>query len=627
MNNPEIVERRASVARGSYNPETRTFTAVAATTNPVRRNTFNGPVDEVLSLDPSSVRLDRLCSGRAPMLDSHISGSISDQIGVITGARVNRGQLLVDVQLSSRSDDRMDQIHADLAGGILRNVSVGYRVHASEEATGRDGTPRIVRTDWEPVEVSLVAVPADSDSYIRGISLKGNQMNLENNLIETDEAPIVPDVPAERRTTRAMSDLHVREALRVAANNGLDAAFAQRHIDAGVGLAEFRALVLNHLADKAEATTIRSLSSDVVGGGNTLDNPDFLNRAVGDALYSRMTGKAPEGAARDLMGRSLLDLGSMLLQARGERVSWGSRERVATQILTRTQSTSDFPTLLTSAGHRVLVEAYQAAACPLRQLARRRDAVDFRAVSMVKLSEAPQLLEVKEGGEVKYGSRAEAKEGFVLKTYARIFSLSRNAIINDDLGAFSDSSAAFGRASAETEANLLAGLLTANGGDGVDIDDGSPLYGTGRLNKAAAGTVIDVANLGLARKAMRDVKGLDGVTPLNVTPAHLVVGTAKETEAEQALAALYPAHVGDVNPFNNGRLTLHVEPRLVGNAWRLFADPSALPTIVCGYLNGGDGPLMETRPGWDTLGYEFRAVLDFGCGIQDWRGSYLNPGA
>ena len=126
MSAPEIVERRAVVAQGSYDPESRTFTAVAATTSPVRRNTFAGPVNEVLSLDPASVRLGRLQSGRAPLLDSHQSGSVSDQIGVIQGARIDGGKLMVDVQLSSRDDPRMNQIRADLQDGILRNVSIGY---------------------------------------------------------------------------------------------------------------------------------------------------------------------------------------------------------------------------------------------------------------------------------------------------------------------------------------------------------------------------------------------------------------------------------------------------------------------------------------------------------------------
>jgi hypothetical protein len=621
----ETTERRANVARGSYDPDTGTFTAVAATATPVRRNAYSGPVDEVLSLDPNSVRLGRLRSGRAPLLDSHYAGSVPDQIGVITGARIDRGQLLVDVKLSDRNDNLMSQIRADLTSGILRNVSVGYRVHASEEAKGRNGTPRIVRTDWEPMEVSLVSIPADSNSYVRGASVKGNEMDPENDIIEAGEAEraettLTPAAPGRR--AHSMSDRHVREATRLAAKYGVDTTILQRHIDEGSSLDEFRGFVLNRAADQAGRTAISNHTPD----GETLDNPEFLGRSISDALYARMTGKAPEGAAREMMGRSLLDIGAMLLQARGERVTWGSREQLCSQILTRTQSTSDFPTLLVASGHRVLVEAYQAASSPLMQLARRRDAVDFRAISMVKLSEAPQLVEVKEGGEVKYGARAEAKEGFALKTYGRIFSLSRQAIINDDLGAFSDTAGAFGRSAAETEANLIAGLLTANNGAGVNLDDGNPLYTAARGNLANAGTAIDVTNLGLARKALRDVKGLDGVTPLNVVPAHLVVGTAKETEAEQILATLYPHQVSDVNPFGNKRIELHVEPRLAGNAWRLFADPAMMPTLVISYLNGAAGPMLETRPGWETLGFEFRAVLDFGCGIQDWRGSYLNPG-
>ena len=274
----------------------------------------------------------------------------------------------------------------------------------------------------------------------------------------------------------------------------------------------------------------------------------------------------------------------------------------------------------------MLLDAYRAAESPLKALAIRRNAQDFRASSLLRLSEAPRLKKVPEGGEVEYGSRAEAKEGFRIETFARIFSLSRQAIINDDLGAFTDINMAWGRAAAETEADLLAALFTANGGDGVKLDDGTAVYATARGNKAAAGAAIDVTSLGAGRQAMREVKGLDGKTPRSIVPKHLVVGPARETQAEQVLASLAAAKVADANPFA-GQLKLHMEPRLSGNAWRLFADPSATPTIVIGYLNGAEGPQLDTREGWTTLGAEFRAVLDFGCGLIDWRGTYLNSGA
>ena len=121
-------------------------------------------------------------------------------------------------------------------------------------------------------------------------------------------------------------------------------------------------------------------------------------------------------------------------------------------------------------------------------------------------------------------------------------------------------------------------------------------------------------------------KVIDGITPINATPRHLVVGPSLETTAEQFLHTISAVDSTKVNPFA-GALTLHVDPRLTDNSWRLFADPAEVATILVAYLNGADGPMVETRLGWDVLGVEVRAVLDFGCGVNDWRGSYLNPGA
>jgi hypothetical protein len=244
----------------------------------------------------------------------------------------------------------------------------------------------------------------------------------------------------------------------------------------------------------------------------------------------------------------------------------------------------------------------------------------------LKVSEAPELKKIVEGGEVTYGSRGEEKEAFSVETFARIFSLSRQAYTNDDLGAFADFLQAFGRAAAETVAKQMVALFTANSGDGVNLFDGQPLFKTTRGNKAASGAAIDVTSLGSARQALRETKGLDGVTPIGLTPRYIVVGPAKETQAEQAISQILANQVSNANPFT-GKLEVLVEPRFTGNAWRVFADPAQQAVISYAYLNGQSGPMLETREGWTTLGVEFRAVLDFGCGATDWRGAYLNPGA
>jgi hypothetical protein len=76
-----------------------------------------------------------------------------------------------------------------------------------------------------------------------------------------------------------------------------------------------------------------------------------------------------------------------------------------------------------------------------------------------------------------------------------------------------------------------------------------------------------------------------------------------------------------------GTLTVLVEPRLSGNRWSVFADPAVMHVFEFAYLASAPGPQLESRPGWDVLGMEFRVVLDFGCGAIDWRGAYTNAGA
>jgi phage major head subunit gpT-like protein len=323
------------------------------------------------------------------------------------------------------------------------------------------------------------------------------------------------------------------------------------------------------------------------------------------------------------MHRRLVDLAGELLESRGERVRMLSPDALLTRAM---HTTGDFATLLTSTGNRVLLAAFEAAPNPLKALARRTTVSDFRTKTTVKLSEWPKLLEVAEHGEIHHGSRGEAKEAYSLKTFARIFSLTRNSLINDDLNALGDFSRAAGRAAAEAEADVLTALLTANSGDGVTMEDTQPLFDTTHNNIATSGTVIDVAALAAARLAMRSQVGLDGVTKVNAVPRFLLVSPAKETEAEQVLSTLAAATVATVNPFS-GRLELLVEPRLSGNGWYVFADPAAMPVLEYAYLSSAQGPQLSTREGFEVLGLEMRCILDVGAGALDWRGAYRNPGA
>jgi hypothetical protein len=154
----------------------------------------------------------------------------------------------------------------------------------------------------------------------------------------------------------------------------------------------------------------------------------------------------------------------------------------------------------------------------------------------------------------------------------------------------------------------------------VDSDEGDPMSAAALLRQ------VEDLEPAAARLALRTVKDLDGVTPLAMTPAYLLVGPALETEAEIALTAISANSTEGVNPFG-GKLQILVEPRFAGNAWYVFASPSQQSVFSYAYLNGVCGPQLATRDGWNVLGTEYRAVIDFGCGATDWRGGFLNPGA
>lgn len=111
---------------------------------------------EVLDHSPSAVRLARLQDG-APLLKDHDRRT---QIGRIESARIEGGQLRVAARFGNSDVAKAER--ADVADGIRSKVSIGYIVHELVLAEKRENGVDVYRaTDWEPLEVSTVAIPAD----------------------------------------------------------------------------------------------------------------------------------------------------------------------------------------------------------------------------------------------------------------------------------------------------------------------------------------------------------------------------------------------------------------------------------------------------------------------------------
>lgn len=607
--------RRVPAAQATtYSPETRTVTLTASTFTDVARVGIGGTWIERLSRDPADWDFSRIDTpAGAPLLLDH-QQTTGARIGRVLSARVTPAGVVAEAQLSQSPE--AERIVRDLIDGLPYGASIGYTARYEPTDETVNGAPVRIARNIRLYEISIVPLAADAGAHVRSLTME-TVMNDEATTPAPADGAAVPAETSHGAPAGGDDAARVKLAAYFAPRLGGEFFACRAHLP----LSDLRREMLDELA-RRDALTVGHTQISVI------DNTPAVEHAARVAIAQRMGAKLSEtehAVARAFMGEhgaSVLDIGAAWLRARGERI--GPRHELAARLLTRAvpHSTSDFPALLASAANKVMIDAYEVAQSGLMQVASEMTATDFKPISMVKLGEAPKLEEVPEGGEVQHGTIAEAKEAMRVRTFARIFGISRQAIVNDDLGAFSDRARVIGRGAAETIASELAALLATGGGNGVELDDGENLYHVNHNNKQfAAG--FTVGALGSARELMRNQKGLDGVTPINAVPRYLVVAPARETAAEQLLAQLYPATTDNVNPFA-GRLTLIVEPRLgvVDTAWFwLFADPAALPVIRIAWLNGQRTPTVEVRDGWEVLGTEFRAVLDFGCGIVDHRGT------
>lgn len=111
---------------------------------------------EILDMGKQSIRDQRLKMG-APLLVGH---DTSDQVGVVEDFEVTSGRKLRVLARFGRSA-RAEEIWRDVLDGIRRNTSVGYVIHDLVLEKSEEGANTYRVTDWEPLEGSLVPVPAD----------------------------------------------------------------------------------------------------------------------------------------------------------------------------------------------------------------------------------------------------------------------------------------------------------------------------------------------------------------------------------------------------------------------------------------------------------------------------------
>ena len=385
-----------------------------------------------------------------------------------------------------------------------------------------------------------------------------------------------------------------------------------------------REKLLNELGRESTPSNKNTPPHIYAGNGN------ITGDAIRQGLYSRLGYERPERGNPYAM-MSLFEMAQASLVDRGITVSgFINRSQVVNAAFTH--SSSDFSHILAGGAEKSVLKGWQDSGETFQKWTRTGSLSNFHEAKRVGLNGFSKLDKVPEGAEYKYITTSDKGVPIALATYGNIFSVTRQAIINDDLTQLTTIPMAMGRAAARTVGNLVYLLLTSNG----KFTDGKALFHADHKNFIAKD--MDMEGLNEARKLMRLQEDANGDS-LNITPAFVLVPAALESAAHRAIlssSSLFPVDgEGTINQ-NPGIINVVkdmaeviVEPRLDKNnnkEWYVAA-AKGMDTIEVAYLDGIDTPYLEEQEGFTVDGVAWKVRIDAGVAALDYRGLLKSSGA
>lgn len=585
--------------------------------------------DEILCHDEECINLERFNNGLGTVLFNHDRDAVVGHIEKVW-LEDNRGKALVRFD----TDEQSETIFQKVQSGTLQGVSVGYAINRYEvlededtkSTNGRFNGPAYVVTDWEPLEISIVSVPADptvgvgrsAEEIHTSIDTQedNTRMDQEKNL----EVQEVKSAPVETGLTqadlqKAMEQERKRTSEITAMFRDFDVEGADEAIVLGKSVEEAREMVMDQLRARNKGVSVTMGEAE----------SDKFRAAAQDAVLmaAGIPVAEPAAGAQELRGYSMVEMArESLRRESGSTVNFGDNMELARAAI---NSTSTFPAIMSNLANKSVMVGFNEAETTYQIWAGKGSNRDFKEAARVALSEAGTLELVPEGGQFKQDSFGEASARTKVATYGKLFSLTRQAIINDDLGLFSKIATKYGSAAKRLVNKMVYAQLTGN----VKMQDNVALFDTKHGNVAGTGEALSVKAIAKAITAMRRQKGITGEATLNITPKYLVVPPELEMTAYQIVnstAAVDGVNSGVANPYK-GRFIVVADAELTDpDAWYLVADATQHDTIEVTYLNGVETPRLETRQGFDVDGIEYKVAFDCGVSALDFRGLYKNAG-
>jgi hypothetical protein len=656
----------------SMDAATRSVEVVGATEEPVEVYDFERweVVREVLLMDGCELPRMR----QIPLQDTHQRGTTASTLGSYRDMRIDGGQLLGRAFFSTVEE--AESPWTKVREGHITDFSVGYRqvestwIPEGESAVIRGRTfkgPLRVTSRWRPKELSVVPVGADELAKARSaaeipkpevtptqpikekcnMNKKLREMLIARGLAETatdEEAwaylnqnaeSLLPQPQERAAATVEQSADQIRRAAtgeerdRVLEIDAMCRQFeipqetTDGFIKNGVSVTNARKSVLETLAQRTPQTPAPVVI--------VADERDKFRAAAEDALLLRASIKPEDKivpGARDLAGWTLSEIARHSLRMAGLPTGGSRMEMVGRALVA-----ADFPYLLANVANKALFDGWEQAEETWPEWVGTGSVSDFKTHYLPRVSEADDLLEIPEGSPYKYGERTEAQEQYAIATYGRLFAISRQAIINDDLSALTNIPRDHGDSAKRKIGDVVYAVLTANAAMG----DGVALFHSNHGNLPTGADVGTVA-LAAAIAAMKKQKGVAAKAVLNWRPVYFLAPVALEGAAEvffrserfsdtNTIATDSSMASTRVNPYAGSYFTRVYEARLDdsdANAWYLAARKGR--TVNVYFLDGKQAPYLETQQGWSVDGVEYKVRIDCGAKALDWRGLVKNAG-
>lgn len=638
----------------TLNEESRSVDVTVATDTDqvIRWDQELGYVPEILIM--SGCRMPE--NGTVPLLDSHGRYSVESVLGSVRDFRTEGGSVLGRAVYSTSPE--ADSAFIKTREGHLTDYSAGYtitkavRLQAGETAVydGRTYSgPAFIATEWRLNEVSACPIGADPGAKARSESgnentdkergermpgTKKEEGNQETKAPETGERTLEkssqPDVEKIRAEAAANEQTRVREIMAMCTRHNCPD-LADNLVKDNKTVDQARASVLEHIDRQREA---QRTPSPVFEHGR--DEREKFRAAAEDGLKLRagisLGKEKPEPGADELRGYSLRELAREAVVRSGHRPSGNPME-----IVGRAFTTTDFPLLLGSIANASLSEGFTAAGETYSTWCDDSGSVpDFRPQTFLRVGEFDDLEEIPEHGEYKYGEIGEAKESVQIVKFGKLFAITREAVINDNLNAITDMPRRMGESAARKIGDLPYSVLIANS----KMGDGLALFHADHKNLAGTGVVgsIGIETLDKAFTGMALQKGLNGKVPLNIRPSFLIAPVSVMGATEQffktdniektTLISGDLTVVKEVNIYSGAVLTRVYDARLDADsltAWYLAANKGK--TVKLFFLNGNKTPYLESKQGWNVDGVEYKVRIEAAAKAMDWRGLYKNAGA